>query len=98
MIALMRSRHASAAVFRLVGCLPGCGYRYCADHYIGHPHEQPTEVLTWSADVPAGDLLIHIVGARPPGDGPFATVIVHPEGGKTASDMRGVIWDLAARG
>ena len=82
----------------LVACAAGCGYRYFPDHYLAHPREQPAEVLIWSDDVAAGELLIHILGARPPGEGPFPAVIVHPEGGKTANEMRGVIWDLAARG
>jgi len=41
---------------------------------------------------------VHIEGARPPGVGPFPTILVHPEEEATASDMHGVIWDLAAHG
>ena len=52
----------------------------------------------WSSDFPRGELLVHVEGARPPGSGPFPTVIVHPEEDETATAMHGVIWDLAARG
>jgi dienelactone hydrolase len=41
---------------------------------------------------------VHIEGARPRGVGPFPTVLVLPEEERTASDMHGVTWDLAARG
>ncbi len=45
-----------------------------------------------------GDLLIHVEGARPLGDGPFAAVLVHPEAGWPATAMRGILWDLARQG
>jgi dipeptidyl aminopeptidase/acylaminoacyl peptidase len=55
-------------------------------------------VIVWSADFARDELTVHIEGARPPGVGPFPTVLVLPEEEETASDMHGVIWDLAARG
>ena len=54
--------------------------------------------MTWTAEFQRDGLLAHIEGARPDGSGPFPAVLVHPEGGKTARDIRGVIWDLAGRG
>src|SRR5262249_32333077 len=37
-------------------------------------------------------------GAHPRGVRSSPTVIVHPEGGKAAADMQGVVWDLAQHG
>ena len=68
------------------------------DHHINYPREQPPQVITWSAEFEREGLLMHIEGARPPGKGPFPTVLVHPEEDETAEDMHGVIWDLATRG
>ncbi len=68
------------------------------DHHLIHPAAAPPEILTWTEDVRQGRLAIHLEGARPRGAGVFPAVIVHPEGGKTAVDMKGVIWDLARRG
>jgi dienelactone hydrolase len=69
-----------------------------ANHYLVHPQQPAGGTVTWSEDIQRDQLLIHIEGAHPPGGGPFATVIVHPEGGHTAADMRGIIWDLAGQG
>ena len=71
---------------------------YFPDHYLGHPDHVPPGVVTWSDDIAVDSLLIHVKAARPAGRGPFPAVIVHPEGGKTAVDMQGIIWDLAGRG
>src|SRR4030095_13059317 len=75
----------------LVGCAQ-------TNHYLIHPRKPAPEVIVWSADFARDELEGHIEGARPPGGGPFHTVLVHPEEEETASDMHGVIWDLAARG
>ena len=94
-----------ARVFRLthrfrsviiVIAVAGC--HYFPNHHLVHPGARPAQVVAWSDDVAVDPLLIHIEGARPRGRGPFPAVIVHPEGGRTAKDMQGVIWDLAARG
>jgi dienelactone hydrolase len=69
-----------------------------ADHYLAYPRETPPQVIVWSADFARDELLVHIEGARPPGKGPFPTVLVFPEEDETAEDMHGVIWDLASRG
>lgn len=73
----------------------GCGL---PNHHLIHPTAPAPDVTTWSADFERDGLRVHVEGARPAGSGPFPTVLVHPEGGKTANDMRGVIWDLAGRG
>jgi dipeptidyl aminopeptidase/acylaminoacyl peptidase len=70
----------------------------CLNHYLIYPERDPDGVVTWSQDVTRGPLLVHLEWARPSGPGPFPTVIVHPEGGKVATDMRGVIRDLGHRG
>src|SRR5262249_23916612 len=66
------------------------------NHYLIHPRKAAPELSVWSADFARGDLKMHIEGARPPGAGPFPTILVFPEEERTASDMHGVIWDLAA--
>jgi dipeptidyl aminopeptidase/acylaminoacyl peptidase len=75
--------------------LAGCAG---TNHHLIHPREAGPEIVVWSADVARDELKVHLEGARPTGPGPFPTVIVHPEEEETASAMRGVIWDLAARG
>ncbi len=78
-----------------VSLLAGCTH---ANHFLVHPSQPDPHVVLWSADFLRDELLIHIEGARPPGRGPFPTVIVHPEEDEDATAMHGVIWDLAARG
>ncbi|WP_455205590.1 alpha/beta hydrolase family protein [Kaarinaea lacus] len=68
------------------------------NHHLIHPDSVPTMVDTWSEDYIKGELMIHLAWAKPKGDGPFATVLVHPHGGKTTKELRGVIWDLAQHG
>jgi len=90
----MRARVAT--VLGITVCLLGGCAR--TNHYLIHPREAAPEVITWSADFARDHLWVHIEGARPPGRGPFPTVLVHPEEDETAAAMHGVIWDLAARG
>jgi len=78
-------------VILLVGCAQ-------TNHYLIHPRTAAPEVIVWSDHFARDELKVHIEGARPPGIGPFPTVLVFPEEEATASDMHGVIWDLAARG
>ena len=94
---LRRSIRGLAPTFLGIGMilLMGCAR---TNHYLIHPRKPAPEVTLWSADFARGDLKMHIEGARPPGAGPFPTVLVFPEEERTASDMHGVIWDLAARG
>jgi dipeptidyl aminopeptidase/acylaminoacyl peptidase len=75
--------------------LAGCAR---TNHHLIHPRQPAPEVIVWSADFAREELKVHLEGARPPGVGPFPTVLVLPEEERTASDMLGVIWDLAARG
>jgi dienelactone hydrolase len=72
----------------------GCG----ANHYLIHPRSPASDVVLWSGDFARDELRVHIEGARPRGPGPFPAVIVLPEEEMKASDMNGVIWDLAGRG
>jgi dienelactone hydrolase len=90
---------AGRVVQSLIACtalLPSaCGF---PNHHLIHPLAPAADVVTWTADFQRDGLLVHVEGARPAGSGPFPAVLVHPEGGKTAPDMRGVIWDLAGHG
>ena len=70
----------------------------CMNHYLIHPRQDPPGVVTWSEDVTRGPLKVHLEWVQPPGSSPFPTVIVHPEGGGVASDMKGVTRDLAQHG
>lgn len=45
-----------------------------------------------------GKLLIRLEWARPIAEGRYPAVVVHPEAGHLAREMRGVVRDLAARG
>jgi dienelactone hydrolase len=78
-----------------VVALAACGI---PNHHLVHPDAPAAGVVTWAADFQRDGLRVHVEGARPAGPGPFPAVLVHPEGGKTARDMRGVAWDLAGRG
>ena len=78
-----------------LGLLPACE---TLNHHLIHPVDAPAGVVTWSEDIEKGDLLVHLEWAAPVGEGPFPAVLVHAEGGKTAREMKGVIWDLAHRG
>lgn len=94
-----RNRQRWAACCAIAACavlLGACGY--FADHYLIYPDRKPLGVETWSDDVPTDHLLVHVRGARPHGAGPYPAIIVHPEGGKRADDMQGIVWDLAAHG
>jgi len=79
----------------LAGTLAAC---QPLNHHLIHPETVPAGVTTWTQEVERDRMLIHLEWASPEGSGPFPTVLVHPEAGKTAKDMRGVIWDLAQRG
>src|ERR1051326_8392122 len=94
---LERGIRARASTLLGIGLivLVGCAR---TNHFLIYPRKAAPELSVWSADFARDELEVHIEGARPPGAGPFPTVLVHPEEEETASDMRGVIWDLAARG
>ena len=70
----------------------------CMNHYLIYPERDPPGIATWTEDVTRGPLRVHLEWAQPPGFGPFPTVIVHPEAGRTAADMKGVARDLTAHG
>src|SRR5262245_9708547 len=75
--------------------LAGCAR---TNHFLIHPREPAPQVVVWAGDFGRDELQVHIEGARPPGAGPFPTILVHPEEEATAADMHGVIWDLASHG
>ena len=70
----------------------------CVDHALIHPRTAAAGVEEWHDSVVRGKLLLRLEWAAPAGRGPFATVIVHPEAGHEAREMRPVLRDLAARG
>jgi len=82
---------ATCGLVLLLGCS-------ATNHHLIHPREVPPEVVTWAADFARDELKVHLEGARPPGKGPFPTVLVLPEEEETSEAMLGVIWDLATRG
>ena len=70
----------------------------CVDHYVLHPRQPPVGARSWSEIAVAGDLRMRLDWVRPIGSRRLPTVIVHPEAGYTAADMRGVLNDLAKAG
>lgn len=84
---------ALSALFALIALLTSCLH-----HHLIYPEVAPRDITTWAEDVDRGPLRIHLEWACPGGPGPFPSVLVHPAAGRTAMDMRGVIWDLASRG
>ena len=68
------------------------------NHHLIHPEKVPPAITTWEEDIIRGELKIHFAWAKPAGETLFPTVLVHPHGGKTTEELKGVIWDLAARG
>ena len=70
----------------------------CMDTFLIYPDHDPPGIVIRSQDVARGPLLMHLEWAQPPGAGPFPTVIVHPPGGGLATEMKGVIRDLARHG
>lgn len=86
---MVRLRPLVALSLLLTGCL---------NHFVYHPKKDPPGVASWSEQAVRGKLLIRLEWARPAGAGPFPAVLVHPEAGHTAGEMRGVVKDLARAG
>ena len=63
-----------------------------------HPRTAPAGVREWNGTATRGQLLIRLEWAAPAGEGRLPTVIVHPEAGHEAHEMRAVLRDLAAHG
>ena len=70
----------------------------CVDHYLIHPRTAPHGVLEWSEELERDGLEVRLEWAEPPGTGPLPAVIVHPEAGHGADEMRGVLRSLAGAG
>lgn len=68
------------------------------DRYLIYPKQLPVHVQSWEEEVDKGPLRLHLIWAKPMGAGPWATVLVHPDGSATAAEMRGVLWGLASEG
>ncbi len=88
-----RSPVVLASLLASVALLPSCLH-----HHLIYPEAVPRAITTWAEEVDRGPLRIHLEWASPGGPGPFPSVLVHPPAGGTATDMHGVIWDLASRG
>jgi dipeptidyl aminopeptidase/acylaminoacyl peptidase len=82
-----------ALLFLLVPLLAGC-----VDHYLGYPRTPSSRVTHAVESMERGALRVRLEWARPRLGGPAPAVIVHPEAGHEAREMRGVLFDLAARG
>lgn len=70
----------------------------CVDHALIHPRSAPAGVREWNETITRGKLLIRLGWAAPEGERRLPAVIVHPEAGHEASEMRPVLRDLAAHG
>lgn len=70
----------------------------CINHHLALPVAEPSGVTSWHEHERAGELAMRLQWARPEGDGRHPAVLVHPLAGKSARDLRGVVWDLARRG
>lgn len=68
------------------------------DHHLIHPDSEPEQIQSWSVDEKRNQLLIHMEWAIPRTGKILPTIIVHPHGGKTTQELKGVIWDLAEQG
>ena len=78
--------------------LPALLLAGCMDHYLLHPRWPPPGSQSWSEVAVDGDLQVRLEWVRPAGPGPLPAVIVHPEAGHQAAEMRGVLHDLAEAG
>ncbi|WP_455217332.1 alpha/beta hydrolase family protein [Kaarinaea lacus] len=96
--------HPGIFIRRLVGFFLLLGTAFLGacqttpDYFLIYPDSLPPGVSTWQEDISEDGLLMHFSWAKPAGNGPFPTVMVHPHGGKTTEEMQGVIWDLAKQG
>jgi dienelactone hydrolase len=70
----------------------------CLDHYVLHPEKDPLNVSAWDEEVVRGALRIRLEWVRPQGDGPFPVILIHPEAGKEARQMSGILRSLALEG
>lgn len=96
---MRESRFAPWPLRLALACAAFSGLLGCMNHYVLHPKRPPPGVEAWREDLQHGALRIHMQWAAPAGAlGPLPAVLVHPEAGKRAEDMRGVLLDLASHG
>ena len=77
------------------------GLAGCLDHALIHPRATPRGVEAWSETAVVGELFLRLEWAAPvrrEGESRLPAVLVHPEAGHRAREMRGIVRDLAARG
>jgi dienelactone hydrolase len=91
-------RRRAGIFFSLLTCSVCFLLTACLDHSLIYPRTPAVGVVAWSGAEVRGKLLIRLEWARPAGAGRYPAVIVHPEAGHLARDMRGVLLDLASRG
>ena len=70
----------------------------CVNHHLVHARQPPPGAHRWSEMITSGTLRVRLEWVRPAKRGPLPVVIVHPEAGHRAADMRGVLNDLAEAG
>jgi dienelactone hydrolase len=70
----------------------------CVNHHLIHSRRPPPGANRWSEVVTNGTLRMRLEWVRPAKLGPLPVVIVHPEAGHRAADMRGILNDLAEAG
>lgn len=70
----------------------------CHRHYVFHSKHSVAGIEEWSDEAERDGLQMRFAWARPPGPGPFPTVLVHPEAWAKAEDMRGILRGLALEG
>jgi dienelactone hydrolase len=93
-----RVRKHSGTLRACAALLPALLLAGCMDHYLLHPRFPPAGARSWSEVAVDGDLQVRMEWVRPAGHGPLPAVIVHPEAGHHATEMRGVLYDLATAG
>ena len=74
------------------------GLSGCSNHYLIHPKKVPPTLTAGSDRIDRGALRMNLQWVRPPGEGPFPTVLVHPEARHVAKEMRGILRSLALEG
>lgn len=82
----------------LVVALPALFSGACMNHYLIHERQAPPAVSTRSEVVERDGLRMRVEWALPDGTGTAPAVLVHPEAGHPARQMRGILHSLAERG
>ncbi|MEM7482077.1 MAG: dienelactone hydrolase family protein [Acidobacteriota bacterium] len=70
----------------------------CSNHYLIHPRDALPGLVETREERRVGDLTLRLEWVEPAGDGLLPAVVVHPEAGHRAQEMRGILRSLAASG